>query len=222
MVEIKHLKVFKMRKYTIESNHIVSPPRLRYLTYISSCYLPKKCDLRTVFPVPHLTYITSAPTHQNIQMLQTELNSNAIIIHLSKSTFGHMVLTMPQRDYLLKIATSLLVPVNPGIGPSIAQRASKANITQAHHIINVDKNTYDTYHTTNEALKLQLLETVRHIYIEDLNDNDIGFSGIATRQILAHLWVTYGNIYDDMLGANTEQMKTPWVPPTPIEIFSPN
>ena len=34
-----------------------------------------------------------------------------------------------------------------------------------------------------------------------------------------HLWETYGLIDDDQLAANLEKIKTPWAPPTPIEIL---
>jgi len=92
----------------------------------------------------------------------------------------------------------------------VAQRSTTVDVTQVHHVFNVDRNIYGTYHTTEKALKLQLLEAVQHIYIEDLHNKDISFSKITTCQIIAHIWSTYGDIDDDMLGDNTERMKSPW------------
>ena len=58
-------------------------------------------NLRAIFPFPYLTSITSAPTYQTMQVLQTEINSNAVSVHSLKSTFGRLALTISQLDYLL-------------------------------------------------------------------------------------------------------------------------
>ena len=107
--------------------------------------------------------------------------------------------------------------MNPSTSPSLEKRATTVTITQSLHVFNVDRNIEGTYHTIDNALKTHHLEAVQNIYIEDLYNEYIGYSGITTRQILAHLWATYGDIDDGMIGSNTERVKIPWSPPTAIE-----
>jgi hypothetical protein len=50
-----------------------------------------------------------------------------------------------------------------------------------------------------------------------LKDPDIGFGGTISRQLLKHLYDTYGQIEPTDLDANETRMKAAWDPPVPIE-----
>ena len=94
---------------------ITSSPNL-HLVILST---QKASDLRVAFPVPQLTLITSAPAHQTIHIIHTELKSNVAGVHSPNSTFSHLALTISQFDYLLKNSNLFPVPVNPGTAPSV-------------------------------------------------------------------------------------------------------
>jgi hypothetical protein len=55
------------------------------------------------------------------------------------------------------------------------------------------------------------------MYLDILNDDTVGFSNITAREILDHLFMTYGNITAVDLENNFEQMRRAWDPQQPAE-----
>jgi hypothetical protein len=55
------------------------------------------------------------------------------------------------------------------------------------------------------------------MYLEILNDNMVGYANISARDMLDHLFETYGNITAVDLEVNLEHMRCPWDPHQPVE-----
>jgi hypothetical protein len=55
------------------------------------------------------------------------------------------------------------------------------------------------------------------MYLEILNDNTVGYSNISARDMLDHLFETYGNITAVDLEINFEHMRRAWDPHQPVE-----
>jgi hypothetical protein len=55
------------------------------------------------------------------------------------------------------------------------------------------------------------------MYLEVLNDNILGFANITAREMLDHLFMSYGNITAVDLENNFEQMRHTWDPRQPVE-----
>jgi hypothetical protein len=55
------------------------------------------------------------------------------------------------------------------------------------------------------------------MYLDVLNDDIVGFANITAREILDHLFMTYGNITAVDLENNFEQMRHAWGPHQPVE-----
>ena len=55
------------------------------------------------------------------------------------------------------------------------------------------------------------------MYIRALRNRFTGFTGVNTRQILEHLYATYGDISAKDLADNHTKMNTPYDPNLPIE-----
>jgi hypothetical protein len=55
------------------------------------------------------------------------------------------------------------------------------------------------------------------MYLEILNYNMVGYANISARDMLDHLFETYGNITAVDLEVNFEHMRLPWDPPQPVE-----
>ena len=178
---------------------------------------PTNADVTSYFVVTDLTPITVTPSRVTLQIMQTELNTNTMSIPTNASLLGHLALTMNATAYARKSATALPVPTNPGTGPTIAEKSSTATINQAHFDWKIKKSQYDTYHSTDRALKTQVLKAVPSMFYDVLNDDDIGYASVTTLKLLEHLWNTYGQIDDDQLAANLVRMTAPWSPPTPID-----
>jgi hypothetical protein len=55
------------------------------------------------------------------------------------------------------------------------------------------------------------------MYLEILNDNMVGYATISARDMLDHLFETYGNIAAVDLEINFEHMHRVWDPQQPVE-----
>jgi hypothetical protein len=55
------------------------------------------------------------------------------------------------------------------------------------------------------------------MYPDIFNDDMVGFANITVREMLDHLFLTYGNITAVDLENNFEQMRKAWDPQQPVE-----
>jgi hypothetical protein len=61
------------------------------------------------------------------------------------------------------------------------------------------------------------------MYLDVLKDDMVGFANITAREMLDHLFMTYGNITAVDLENNFEQMRRAWDPQQPVEsLFKKN
>jgi hypothetical protein len=58
-----------------------------------------------------------------------------------------------------------------------------------------------------QALKKQIIIVFEPIYLDVLNDNMVGFANISSRDMLDHLFGTYGNITTVDIEINFEHMR---------------
>jgi hypothetical protein len=63
-----------------------------------------------------------------------------------------------------------------------------------------------------QALKKQIKSVFEPIYLGVINDNMVGFANISARDMLDHLFGTYGNITAVDLEINFEHMRRAWDP----------
>jgi hypothetical protein len=68
-----------------------------------------------------------------------------------------------------------------------------------------------------QALKKQIISVFEPTYLDILNDNMVGFANISARDMLDHLFSTYGNITAVDLEINFEHMRRAWDPQHPVE-----
>jgi hypothetical protein len=107
-------------------------------------------------------------------------------------------------------------PTSPGRAPSNTDGTS-AQISAACHIWEEYVQTYHTYTSVQQALEKQIICVFEPIYLDVLNDNMVGFAKISARDILDHLFGTYGNITAVDLEINFEHMRQAWDPKKPVE-----
>jgi hypothetical protein len=55
------------------------------------------------------------------------------------------------------------------------------------------------------------------MYLDILNNNMVGYANISARDMLDHLFKTYGNITAVDLEINFEHMRRAWGPQQPVE-----
>jgi hypothetical protein len=62
------------------------------------------------------------------------------------------------------------------------------------HLWEEEVQTYWTYTSIQQALKNQIISVFEPMYLDILNDNMVGYANISARDMLDHLFETYGNI----------------------------
>jgi hypothetical protein len=87
-----------------------------------------------------------------------------------------------------------------------------AQISAARHIWEEDVQTYHTYTSVQQSLKTQIISVFEPMYLDVLNDNMVGLANISARDMLDHLFSTYGNIIAVDLEINVENMLRAWDP----------
>ena len=174
------------------------------------------------FPVGTLTPLSDdgPPTFASLQVLQTELNSNAMSVPSTTSTgYGHLVLTVPPEEYAVVDPTDFPPPANPGLVPTYARNASAEAIAETNSQHKLEREDFSLYWQVERELRASLVIALPHLFIEALYDETLGWGNTTTLQLLTHLHSTYGGIDEDMLADNLERIKSPWSPPTPIDVL---
>jgi hypothetical protein len=152
---------------------------------------------------PHLVLPTvqGDPDYQTIHATRKflQVNSRAIDTHLGGGNFGHLGLIISDASYAM-IAPSTdagptlwTTPQAPGRAPANTD-GTAAKISAARHIWEEDVQTYQTYTSVQQALKKQITSVFEPMYLDILNDNMVGYAKILARDMLDHLFETYGNI----------------------------
>jgi hypothetical protein len=72
-------------------------------------------------------------------------------------------------------------------------------------------------HLHPAIMKKQIISVFEPMYLGILNDNMVGYSNISARDMLYHLFETYGNITAVDLEINFEHMHRAWDPQQPVE-----
>jgi hypothetical protein len=92
-----------------------------------------------------------------------------------------------------------------------------AQISAARHLWEENVQTFCTYNNVQQELKKQIITVFKPIYLDILNDDMIGFANISTREMLDHLFLTYGSITAVDLEHNFEHMRKACDPQQPAE-----
>jgi hypothetical protein len=141
---------------------------------------------------------------------------------LGGGTLGHLGLIISDASYAQTTPTRndepklWVKPPAPRRAPA-ATDGTAAQISAARHIWEEDVQTYRTYTSVQQALKKQIISMFEPIYLDILNDNMVGFAKISSRDMLDHLFETYGNITAVDLEINFENMRRAWDSQQPVE-----
>jgi hypothetical protein len=112
--------------------------------------------------------------------------------------------------------TLWVTPNAPGRAPATTD-GTAAQISATRHMWEEDVQTYRTYTSVQQTLKKQIISVFEPMYLDILNDNMVGYANISSRDMLDHLFETYGNITAVDLEINFEHMGRAWDPQQPVE-----
>jgi hypothetical protein len=183
---------------------------------------PATTSVTANFPFPVLSPFaseTTQPNHATLQVLQRELNANAMSVHSNDGggLHGHLTLTVTAAKYLTVAGVAFPAPVAPPANAVIPVGATAAIIGDTVRQHQEDCRFFQRYHDTDKALVRAIIAATPITYIEALSDVDFGFATVTTLQMMIHLTNTYGSMTSADREANLTRMNAPWSPPTPIE-----
>jgi hypothetical protein len=181
-------------------------------------------DFMASFTHPVLPTVQGEPYYQTIHATRKffQANSPAIDTHLGGGTLGHLGLIISDASYAMIDPTTETVPAlwtTPqahGRAPANTD-GTAAQISATHHIWEEDVQTYRTYTSVQQALKKQIISVFEPMYLDILNDNMVVYANISARDMLDHLFETYGNITAVDQEINCEHMRRAWDPQQPVE-----
>jgi hypothetical protein len=181
-------------------------------------------DVMASFTHPVLPTVQGEPDYQTIHATRKFLQSNsrAIDTHLGGGTLGHLGLIISDASYVTIAPTTDACPTlwttsqAPGRAPANTD-GTGAQISAARHIWEEDVQTYRTCTSVQQALKKKIISVFEPTYLDILNDNMVGYANISARDMLDHLFETYGNITAVDLEINFEHMRRAWDPQQPAE-----
>jgi hypothetical protein len=181
-------------------------------------------DVMASFPHPVLPTVQGEPDYQTIHATRKFLqaNSRAIDTHLGGGTLGHLGLIISDASYAMIAPTKAAGPTR-WTSPQAPRRApantdgTAAQISATRHIWEEDIQTYRMCTCVQQALKKQIISVFEPMYLDILNDNMVGYANISARDMLDHLFETYGNITAVYLEINFEHMRRAWDPQQPVE-----
>jgi hypothetical protein len=109
-------------------------------------------------------------------------------------------------------------PEFPGQAPTaIEGGGTSAQISAAKHHWEEATADFKTYNTVQSALKKKIITLIEPMYIEILNDDLVGSANTTSRDMLYHLFLSYGIITAVYIEHNFENMQNAWDPQQPVE-----
>jgi hypothetical protein len=172
------------------------------------------------FPFEKLTPIVGEPTNATITILKRQIYANAMenTCTLGCGTLGYLGLIMPTTDFSNKqLAISPGEPVQPFTKPTPTEPLDDDTVAEDEY--KEDKRKLRDYNAMESRLKQQLLAAIDNTYITSLEDAEVGFAMVTSKQILQHVMTEYGAITLDELAENIEKLNEPWNSDLPIRLL---
>jgi hypothetical protein len=178
-------------------------------------------DIIASFPHPVLSSVPWEQDYHTLHSIHKMLRANArsIETHLGGGSFGNLGVIISYIAYEgMSPLTAWVNPTFPGWAPVVIEGGgTAAKISANKHRWEEATIAFKTYNTAQSALKKQIIMVVEPMYIEILNDDLAGFANTTSRDMLDHLFLSYGSITDVDIEQNFEKMRKACDPQQPVE-----
>jgi hypothetical protein len=108
-------------------------------------------------------------------------------------------------------------PESPGGAPNKIDGGTVAALLAEYHRWEEDVSIFRTWTTVEQALQKQIIMAFDPMYLEILNNDMVGLANTTARDMVYHLFLSYGIITDVDLEHNWENMRKAWDPQQPVE-----
>jgi hypothetical protein len=173
------------------------------------------------FPHPELSPLSSTdkPANTSLKPLKKQLNANAMSIPSVQGggSHGHLALTIPAARYLTIVGIAFTAPLHPGPAPIHIAGATGHQITETNRQYAAELKEFRVFTSVEANLKKEIIQAVPDTYINELNDDILGYANTTTLSLLAHLDTTYGTVTADNLNTNLDDLQRAWTSAQPLE-----
>jgi hypothetical protein len=172
------------------------------------------------FLIPSYLRCRGEPDYHTIHAICKLIQANARSIdsHLGGGALGHLGLIVSVEAYgIIAPAHPWINPEAPGRPPTETDGGTAAQLSAERHRLEEAVTTFMTRSTVEQALKKQIITVFESMYLEILNNDMVGFANNSAREMLEHLFLSYGSITAVDLEHNFETMRKSWDPQQPVE-----
>jgi hypothetical protein len=146
------------------------------------------------FNSPHPVYTaidnkpttTTTTTTTTYKLLRKEVYANLRSVHsdLGGGDNGYLALTIPTAQYVMRTGASFTESNHPGQQPQYALNATARQITAGDRALDKALDDFKAFVAIKAAVKAQILEAVRAMYYQELEDADFGYADVSILQLL--------------------------------------
>ena len=161
------------------------------------------------------TKIVGTPNIDTLQALHSQLKSNTANIqsNLGRGNHGDLGLILTNAAYaIIAPGTPYARPANPGPLPLFPGAATGPQMSAIERLHRVQLFEFNRYRNVKSALKRFLIHSVDNIFIHALHQQHVGYANCTTCKLLAHMFMSYGQVHPDDLVSNTKRTQAPWDP----------
>ena len=161
------------------------------------------------------------PAFNTLEALKLFLgtNSASVISHLGNGALGLLWIIISDTVYDTLSCTLFIPPANPGLIPVIPDEQTQFQISAITDTHRQQSNLFHEFNNTDKALKQQLLGAMDDMFTCALKNRFIGYANVTTKQLLTHLFTTYGKITGNDLRLNDASMNRAYNVNLPIEVL---
>jgi hypothetical protein len=154
-------------------------------------------------------------------MMVQLLYSNAVTLAttLGGGRNGHIGIIMPAERYATLSDIPYHGPPDPGPIPThaVAANAATRETCQINH--KAAHELFEHHNDMNDALKIQIIDTVANTYIGELRNRYTGYMGVAPRDLIDHLLERYGRITTSDITNCITRIEAQMDPTQPIDVY---
>jgi hypothetical protein len=148
---------------------------------------------------PHhiLPTVQGEPDYHTIHSIRKLLGANdqSIESHLGGGALGHLGIIVSIATYAtVAPAHPWVNPESPGGAPNEIVGGTAAALLAECHRWEEAVSIVRTWTTVEQALKKQIITSFEPMYLEIINNDMVGFANTTARDMLDHLFLSYGSI----------------------------
>ena len=168
--------------------------------------------------LPKMSTPSSAPAYQTVRDFQKALNHNAMAIYSYQTELGHLALVVSKETFLAANDNKPFVePTDPGMSSTntssgVTTRSQSPedktfNAMDSIRSFKFQQLTHQKFIAAKTALRNLILNSIDDKYINELENENTGYTKVSPLPLIAYIWNNYATSDDADHARNEENMK---------------